>query len=29
MYCSLDKVRLKDGFRERSHEFDVGPGDGV
>jgi Cupin superfamily protein len=29
MYGSLDKVRLKDGFRERSHEFDVGPGDGV
>ena len=25
----LDDVRLKDGFRERSHEFDVGPGDGV
>ena len=29
MYASLEKVRLKDGFRERSHEFDVGPGDGV
>lgn len=29
LYGSLDKVRLKDGFRERSHEFDVGPGDGV
>ena len=28
-YGSLDKVRLKDGFRERSHEFDVGPGEGV
>lgn len=27
--ASLDNVRLKDGFRERSHEFDVGPGDGV
>ena len=29
MYAALDDVRLKDGFRERSHEFDVGPGDGV
>lgn len=27
--ASLDNVRLKDGFRERSHQFDVGPGDGV
>lgn len=27
--ASLDNVRLKDGYRERSHEFDVGPGDGV
>ena len=27
--ASLDNVRLKDGFKERSHEFDVGPGDGV
>lgn len=27
--ANLDNVRLKDGFRERSHEFDVGPGDGV
>ncbi|MBK9607649.1 MAG: cupin [Betaproteobacteria bacterium] len=26
---SLDNVRLKDGDLERSHEFDVGPGDGV
>jgi hypothetical protein len=26
---TLKDVRLKDGFRERSHEFDVGPGDGV
>lgn len=25
----LDNVRLRDGYRERSHEFDVGPGDGV
>jgi hypothetical protein len=29
LYASLDEVKLKDGFRERSHEFDVGPGDGV
>ena len=29
VYASLEDVRLKDGFRERSHEFDVGPGDGV
>ncbi len=27
--ASLDGVRLKDGDKERSHEFDVGPGDGV
>lgn len=27
--ASLDHVRLQEGFRERSHEFDVGPGDGV
>jgi len=27
--ASLDKIRLKEGFRERSHEFDVGPGEGV
>lgn len=27
--ASLDKVRLKDGCKARSHEFDVGPGDGV
>jgi len=26
---ALDEVKLRDGFRERSHEFDVGPGDGV
>jgi hypothetical protein len=26
---SLENVRLRDGFLERSHEFDVGPGDGV
>ena len=26
---SLDNVRLKDGDLERSHEFDVGPGNGV
>lgn len=29
VYRSLDKVRLRDGFRERSHEFDIGPGQGV
>jgi len=29
VYGGLEEVRLKDGFRERSHEFDVGPGDGV
>jgi len=29
LYASLEEVKLKDGFRERSHEFDVGPGDGV
>jgi hypothetical protein len=28
-YGSLANVRLKDGYRERSREFDVGPGDGV
>lgn len=27
--ADLGKVRLMQGFRERSHEFDVGPGDGV
>jgi mannose-6-phosphate isomerase-like protein (cupin superfamily) len=27
--ASLDRVRMKSGDRERSHEFDVGPGDGV
>jgi hypothetical protein len=26
---TLNEVRLKDGFLSRSHEFDVGPGDGV
>ncbi|HEX6638648.1 MAG TPA: hypothetical protein VF033_13405 [Steroidobacteraceae bacterium] len=26
---NLDKVRLQDGFRERSHEFNVAAGDGV
>ena len=25
----LTDIRLRDGYRERSHEFDVGPGDGV
>jgi hypothetical protein len=29
LYASLENVRLKDGYRERSHELDVGPGDGV
>jgi hypothetical protein len=29
VYAALEDVRLKEGFRERSHEFDVGPGDGV
>lgn len=29
VYGGLQEVRLKDGFRARSHEFDVGPGDGV
>jgi hypothetical protein len=29
VYGSLDEVRLRDGFVERSHQFDVGPGDGV
>jgi hypothetical protein len=28
-HAALEDVRLRDGFRERSHEFDVGPGDGV
>lgn len=27
--AALDNVRMKSGDRERSHEFDVGPGDGV
>lgn len=26
---SLSDIRLQEGFRERSHEFDVAPGDGV
>jgi hypothetical protein len=26
---SLQDVRLKDGFLERGHQFDVGPGDGA
>jgi hypothetical protein len=26
---TLENVRLRDGYRERSHEFNVGPGDGV
>ena len=26
---AMDSIRLKDAFRPRSHEFDVGPGDGV
>lgn len=29
VYAALENVQLKEGFRERSHEFDVGPGDGV
>ncbi len=29
VYADLNNVQLKDGYRERSHEFDVGPGDGV
>lgn len=29
LYGGLEDVRLKDGYRERSHEFDVGAGDGV
>ncbi|MFO1288657.1 MAG: hypothetical protein U1F49_20405, partial [Rubrivivax sp.] len=29
VYSGLDRVKLRDGFRERSREFDVGPGDGV
>ena len=29
VYASLEEVRLKEGFVERSHTFDVGPGDGV
>jgi hypothetical protein len=29
IYGSLERVRLKDGFRERSHEFNTTPGDGI
>ena len=29
VYGALDNVRMGDGFLERSHHFDVGPGDGV
>jgi len=29
VYGGLENVRLEDGFVERSHQFDVGPGDGV
>jgi mannose-6-phosphate isomerase-like protein (cupin superfamily) len=29
VHAGLEDVRLKDGFTERSHEFNVGPGDGV
>jgi mannose-6-phosphate isomerase-like protein (cupin superfamily) len=29
VYAGLEEVCLKPGFCERSHEFDVGPGDGV
>jgi hypothetical protein len=29
VYSTLDGVRLQDGFAERSHRLDVGPGDGV
>ena len=29
VYAGRDEVRLKEGFVERSHQFDVGPGDGV
>lgn len=29
LYGNLEEVRLRDGFVERSHRFDVGPGDGV
>lgn len=29
VYASLDNVKLAEGYRERSHEFDVGAGDGV
>lgn len=29
VYGKLTNVRLREGYRERSHQFDVGPGDGV
>lgn len=29
VYATLDNVKLHDGLRERSHEFNVGAGDGV
>ena len=29
LYGSLERVRLKDEYKARSHEFDVGPGDGI
>jgi hypothetical protein len=29
VYAGLEEVQLRDGFRERSQAFDVGPGDGV
>ena len=29
LFGSLERVRLKEEFRNRSHEFDVGPGDGI
>jgi hypothetical protein len=29
LFGSLERVRLKDSFRERSSEFDVGAGDGI
>jgi hypothetical protein len=29
LYGSLERIRLRDSFRARSHELDTGPGDGV
>jgi hypothetical protein len=29
VYAGLEELQLRDGFRERSQAFDVGPGDGV